>query len=1119
MKLEQELYKILEPLSSVDGVMEVLEELGFALPGLKDLLPPEMTDFIADADQLVSEIRALADALASVTEAAELVPEALRLFQMVRDGFEMVQNLRTVVTTADLPALPMPFSEPEFWQGLAEALPGYLLKRWVRDHHALAYEVVDFLKLWQAAGQGFDLEQLNRYFSEPLPSLLALVMDDTEIDLDDLVTFVLRVVSLLGLERQTQSYYAVDGITVARADQERPEGLFNGFLRPPGVAQLGGVSLKLDYLDGKIVLGADLAGDVSQDLPLSPDWRLRAQARGAASIDFLFSPQDGIELDPDQPSAAGQLALLGQPQDPWRIFGFDRGPQLSLASFAIEAGLTLDSNQPEFTARIGFEDLKLSVDMGDGDSFVADAIPMDAFDVSFSAALSWSSLSGLSLTSGGPSVIQIPVNLNIGPISIPTVTLEFSPMEEAFGLSMAVSAAVDLGFMKIAVNEVGAQTEFRRAADGQGVLGDFDLSVGFKPPTGLGLAIGVPNGPISGGGYLNVDHAAGRYEGILDLQVIKVGISAIVIIDTKALDDGAWSMFFALFIELPSIQLGFGISLDGVGGVAGIHRTLDPEALLAAARSGAIDTVLFPENPIADAPIIIDTFRTLFPPARGRYVFGPMIKLGWAKGMVSAEMGVVIELPDPILVAVMGSIKIIIPKPPAQQQPTTDGPEEEVEPAILALRLDLAGVFDFEEGTIAVDAFLHDSAIAGFPIAGGMSLRAGFKNNPKFLMALGGFHPGFAQPPNFPEVPRLSMGIEIAGIIEISLESYFAITSNTVQFGAAMHLLADIGIFAIEGGFEFDALFEFNPFHMDIALSMYVSVEALGIDLMAISLVGTAVGPKPWVITAVAEFSVIGYRNGVEINYGTGETAVLPAVVPPGLFELLIEELSLAQAWDVVGGAAAAGVMLAAPDPQDASPGIAPNATIAVAQKLVPLQTIVDRFGRNTAVQHTRFELQLDVPEDAVIGDLEEWFAPGRFRDLGTSDQAQLSAPSFEEMPAGKTITGGLRMGAVSATAVSHKVSRVDPEWDVDPAMFPAPAQTTAEDIIGSERLNAMLTSDVEALEFITGVETVEVVDIGYQPVNVTDGGAGSSGSFMAATAAFNPDTDALIRTFEREPI
>src|SRR5690606_9079797 len=98
------------------------------------------------------------------------------------------------------------------------------------------------------------------------------------------------------------------------------------------------------------------------------------------------------------------------------------------------------------------------------------------------------------------------------------------------------------------------------------------------------------------------------------------------------------------------------------GGIAGINRTVDEDALMAAVRAGSLDTVLFPTDPVADAPEIIDTFSAIFTPAEGRYVFGPVVQIGWGTpALITAELGIVIELPDPILIAVLGSITSILP--------------------------------------------------------------------------------------------------------------------------------------------------------------------------------------------------------------------------------------------------------------------------------------------------------------------------------------------------------------------------------------------------------------------------------------------------------------------------
>jgi len=42
-----------------------------------------------------------------------------------------------------------------------------------------------------------------------------------------------------------------------------------------------------------------------------------------------------------------------------------------------------------------------------------------------------------------------------------------------------------------------------------------------------------------------------------------------------------------------------------------------------------IDSILFPEDPIANASRIIKDLKKAFPPTEGRYVFGPMLTITW----------------------------------------------------------------------------------------------------------------------------------------------------------------------------------------------------------------------------------------------------------------------------------------------------------------------------------------------------------------------------------------------------------------------------------------------------------------------------------------------------------
>ena len=135
---------------------------------------------------------------------------------------------------------------------------------------------------------------------------------------------------------------------------------------------------------------------------------------------------------------------------------------------------------------------------------------------------------------------------------------------------------------------------------------------------------------MSGGGFLTFEDS--KYSGALALSVYAVAVKAFGIIETK-FPDGHRGFSFIIIIsaEFTPIQLGFGFTLNGVGGILGINRDLNEDALRDVVQRGSMGNVLFPKDPIKDAPSILHDIAQLFPAADGHFVFGPMAILAWGR--------------------------------------------------------------------------------------------------------------------------------------------------------------------------------------------------------------------------------------------------------------------------------------------------------------------------------------------------------------------------------------------------------------------------------------------------------------------------------------------------------
>ncbi len=156
--------------------------------------------------------------------------------------------------------------------------------------------------------------------------------------------------------------------------------------------------------------------------------------------------------------------------------------------------------------------------------------------------------------------------------------------------------------------------------------------IGFLPPTGVGLQIQVPG--VVGGGFLDFTGGPNeRFAGLLYLRISAFEVTAFGIHElTGQPGDARRKTSFIMVIGIrfsPGIQLGYGFAITGFGGLIGINRRADTDALRERLTSGAAGNVLFAEDPVRNAPAILGDLGALFPPADGVYVFGPTIQISW----------------------------------------------------------------------------------------------------------------------------------------------------------------------------------------------------------------------------------------------------------------------------------------------------------------------------------------------------------------------------------------------------------------------------------------------------------------------------------------------------------
>jgi hypothetical protein len=342
-------------------------------------------------------------------------------------------------------------------------------------------------------------------------------------------------------------------------------------------------------------------------------------------------------------------------------------------------------------------------------------------------------------------------------------------------------------------------------------------------------------------------------------------------------------------------------------------------------------------------------------------------------------------------------------------------------------------MLDLTAGTVAVDASLQDSQVAGITLSGDMAVRADFLSDPGFLLSFGGFNPHYPAPDTFPELSRLSVSLDTGDNLRLGLWGYFAVSANTVQFGAGADLWAKAGGLTVEGHLSFDALLQFDPFRFVIELGIEVSVRSGTVELFGVHLDVSLAGPNPFHVTGTASVKILGLKTSFAVDEVIGR-AELDAPAPPvHATDLLLAAVRDPGAWrEVLPDGGAPAVILAGTD-EDAGVRLHPAGGLEVVQRVLPLRSTLDHFGEAELADLDSFELReptVGGQPAASVTDVVDWFAPGQFFDLAEAEK--LSAPSFEQLPAGLRFDApGVTGGPGSAFVLDYEQVIRDPELAV----------------------------------------------------------------------------------------
>ena len=772
----------------------------------------------------------------------------------------------------------------------------------------------------------------------------------------------------------------------------------------------------------KTINQGDWKIDTKLAFNIPSDTSLTVQPNG----NITFTPFGGGGTFGGEVSAT--LTAAKQDASAFLLLGESGGSRFEVGQIVISSVNNIQWDGSKGTAAFKIEGsltkCKILIDTTKGDGFLQQILPSIKLESDFDLKMGYSNQTGFYFGGSSALEINLPMHVELGPVGIDGLDISLGFDNGTIPIGLGADLHASLGPIEVAIQDIGAKAIFSFPPNNSGNLGPAQLDIGFLPPKGVGLSIDA--GVVKGGGFILFDPDKGEYAGALQLSIEDtIQVSAIAIINTK-MPDGSKGFSLLIIISVsfePGISLSMGFFLSGLGGMLGINRTINVDAMRDGVKNDAIEQIMFPQDIIANINTLLPQIKSIFPIKQDQFMIGLMAKITWGvPSLVTIEFGLCIEFTNPVRLAILGVLKIVLP--------TEDA-------AILQLQVNFVGIIDFDNGYLSFDASIYNSHILTFTLEGDMALRLNWGNEKAFLMSVGGFHPSFKPPAslNVPKLKRLTLTI-LSPNPNLVLTAYFAVTSNTVQFGARIDFKFEAGGFSVVGYLGFDVLFQFSPFKFIADITAGLEVKMGGSTLFSINLDFELSGPTPWNANGTASFSILFFSFSVHFNvtWGDAQQVILPSIA---VLPKILEAFNLDANWTAELPANRYNlVALASIVPKPGQIILQAFGAVKVSQIIMPLKLVIDKFGNNTPsdinmVDISAFRLG---GLDTGLNDEAESFAPSAYKNM--SDDDKLKSPSYTKEK------GGVNVSDTDTLFVDYAWDR-DVVYDVkvsdfDP--FPQPA-------------------------------------------------------------------------------
>jgi hypothetical protein len=265
---------------------------------------------------------------------------------------------------------------------------------------------------------------------------------------------------------------------------------------------------------------------------------------------------------------------------------------------------------------------------------------------------------------------------------------------------------------------------------------------------------------------------------------------------------------------------------------------------------------------------------------------------------------------------------------------------------------------------------------------------------------------------------RLSISILDYDWAKIKVDSYFAVTSNTVQFGAHLYLFFGVDDANINGQLGLDVLFQFSPFYFIAMISGSLSISVFGFDLLSIDLRFSLEGPSPWRAKGTGSISICWFLSvdvNFDVTWGDAKDTTLP---PVDVLPIFVGEMNKQENWKALPPSST-NLLVSLRQVDPALLILHPFGELTLSQRALPLNLTLDKVGNEKPDDVNRVDITgvASSGTSLPISDHNEQFATAQYQNMNDDDK--LSRPSYQDLK------GGVVIGTAEAAQSSKMANRV----------------------------------------------------------------------------------------------